>query len=305
MRRYGELPYYSLSQYLKEQFGEKLYKIALDAGMTCPNRDGSIDTRGCIFCSGQGSGEFAGDRRYSITEQINQASVSGNRMNAEHYIAYFQAFTNTYAPIEQLRAIYLEAISHPKVRAISIATRPDCISPETVLLLAECNRIKPVWVELGLQSIHEETAAYIRRGYSLPVFDEAVRLLKSYGIPVIVHVILGLPGEDKEAVLRTIHYLNRSGVKGIKLQLLHILSGTDLAAEYEAGRCKVLTQPEYVDMVVSCIGHLARDIVVHRLTGDGAAELLIEPMWSRNKRSVRNQIHHELRVRGIGQGDLL
>ncbi len=300
-----EKPYYALDYYLREQFGEKIYKVALNAGMSCPNRDGTIGKGGCIFCSAGGSGDFAGDVHKSITEQIEQGIAGTAKFHAGGYIAYFQAFTNTYAPVERLEAVFTEAISHEQVVLLSIATRPDCLSPEVIELLVHLNRQKPVWVELGLQTIHEETAACIRRGYPLGCFTEAVTALREAGIPVIVHVILGLPGESREQMLETITFLNRCDVQGVKLQLLHVLKGTDLAAEYRAGSFEVLSMEEYTTLVCDCIGHLRPDIVIHRITGDGPKDLLIAPLWSTAKRKVMNEIHHQLKVRNVTQGCMI
>lgn len=302
---WGEKPYYSLDYYLKQQFGSKTYKVALDAGFTCPNRDGTIATGGCIFCSKGGSGEFAGSRSLSIQEQIDSGIEKLGAFHAKQYIAYYQAFTNTYADVEYLRRVYEPSFEHEKIAAVSIATRPDCVDEEVTALLCEYAKRKPVWVELGLQTIHEDTADYIRRGYALSCFEAALERLKRARIPVIVHVILGLPGEDKKRMLETIRYLNRAGIFGIKLQLLHVLENTDLAKDYREGRFETLSMEEYVDVVVSCIGFLSPDIVIHRLTGDGPSDQLISPQWSRAKRSVLNCIHHELKKRGIYQGCFL
>lgn len=299
---WGEKPYYSLDYYLKQTFGSKTYKVALDAGFTCPNRDGHIARGGCIFCSKGGSGEFAGSRRLSIKEQIDTGIEKLQQFHAKQYIAYYQAFTNTYADIEYLKQVYEPAFKHEKIAAVSIATRPDCVDEAVTQLLCEYSKIKPVWVELGLQTIHEDTAAYIRRGYTLTCFEEAVKLLKKAGINVIVHVILGLPGEDKQKMLETIKYLNHADINGIKLQLLHVLENTDLAEDYRAGKFEILSLEEYTDIVVSCIGTLSPEIVIHRLTGDGPSDQLISPQWSKAKRSVLNCIHHELKKRGIYQG---
>lgn len=305
MNRWGDKPYYSLGYYLKSTFHSKVHKVSLDAGMTCPNRDGSIGTGGCIFCSTGGSGDFAGDRKLSITEQINEGILNTSKFNTDSYIAYFQAFTNTYAPVNRLRDYYMEAISHPNVVALSVATRPDCLEDEKIQLLKECNEKKPVWVELGLQTIHEKTASYIRRGYPLSCFVETVKKLRENNLPVIVHVILGLPGEKKEDMLETIRFLNTCDIQGIKLQLLHVLEGTDLACDYKKGLFSVLELEEYVDIVVSCLERLSPDIVVHRITGDGPKDILIAPLWSSRKMYVMNTIHHAMKVRNTWQGRLL
>ncbi len=298
-------PYYSLNDALKERYGEKVYKLTLNAGCTCPNRDGKLGTRGCIFCSEGGSGEFASSPTLSITEQIEDGKkrLAGKRP-VEKYIAYFQAYTNTYAPVEYLRQIFTEAIQHPEIVAVSIATRPDCLGPEVLDLLEELNQIKPIWVELGLQSVHEKTAAFIRRGYRLEVFEEAMQGLTQRGLEVIVHVILGLPGETKDMMLDTVRYLNTTGASGIKLQLLHILKHTDLADYYEQTGFPVLSMEEYVDLVISCLEVCRPDMVIHRITGDGPKDLLIAPLWSSAKRQVLNAIHKELKVRNTWQGRL-
>ncbi|MBO4337278.1 MAG: TIGR01212 family radical SAM protein [Lachnospiraceae bacterium] len=283
----------TLNQYLQSRYGKKLYKVSINAGFTCPNRDGTLSEKGCIFCSGSGSGDFAEDPQLSVTEQIERGKERiRNKLPKGDvgYIAYFQAFTNTYAPIGLLKKRYLQALDHPDIDIISIATRPDCLGEDVLSLLSECNRIKPVWVELGLQTIHEKTAEYIRRCYPLEVYDEAVDKLKSLGIETIVHVILGLPGETREDMLQTVRYVGNSGVSGIKLQLLHVLEGTDLAKEYRAGRFKCLTMDEYVELLRDCLSVLPEDIVIHRMTGDGDKKILIAPEWSRDKKRVINRL---------------
>ena len=292
------MEYYSLNQYLRDTFGQKVYKIAIDGGFTCPNRDGTLDTRGCIFCSGAGSGEFAQDRMESIALQIAKAKekVAG-KIKEGKYIAYFQAFTNTYAPVSRLRTLYEEAMAQEDVVALSIATRPDCLSTEIIELLVECNRKMPVWVELGLQTIHEDTAQYIRRGYALSVFDDAVKRLQEAGISVIVHVILGLPGESREDMLASVDYVGKSGVSGIKLQLLHVIRGTDLEKEYQQGKFQVLELEEYVQLVADCIALLPKDMVIHRMTGDGDKRTLVAPMWSADKKKVLNRLNQVIRER--------
>lgn len=304
-RLWGDKRYHSLDWEMKRTFGEKVYKLALNGGMTCPNRDGTLGERGCIFCSQGGSGDFAGDRRDSITEQINkQAEKLAQKRNASAFIAYFQAYTNTYAPVEYLRKIYTEAINHPQVAAVSIGTRPDCLGPDVLALLEELNQIKPVWIELGLQTIHERTAAYIRRGYPLSCFEKAVKALRQRDLDVIVHTILGLPGESRQDILETMEYLNRRDIQGIKLQLLHVLKGTDLAQDYLEGRFSVYTMEEYLDILIDCLEHLSPDIVIHRLTGDGPKDLLMAPLWSSKKRTVLNTLHHECKIRHAYQGRL-
>ncbi len=296
-------PYHSLDYHIRQTFGEKLYKISLDAGLTCPNRDGTLGERGCIFCSQGGSGDFASDRRLSITEQIESGKQqSAGKFKGSGYIAYFQAYTNTYGPVSRLRRLFLEAASHPDIRALSIATRPDCLGHKVLELLKEVNQIKPVWVELGLQTIHERTAAFIRRGYTFPVFEQAVRNLRAAGLDVIVHVILFLPGETQEDMYQTIRQLNRMDIQGIKLQLLHILKGTDLAGFYESHPFFIPCMEDYFRVLGGCLGMLRPDIVIHRLTGDGPKELLIAPLWTGNKRYVLNQFHAYLKRQHIWQG---
>lgn len=289
------MKYYSLNNYLRNTFGCKVYKLSLDGGFTCPNRDGTIDTRGCIFCSKGGSGDFAESRLLSITEQIEQGKKRvENKIKSGKYIAYFQAFTNTYAPVEALRKKFFEAINHKDIVALSIATRPDCLGDDILALLDELNKIKPVFVELGLQTIHEKSAAYIRRGYPLSVYDDAVKKLNAIGVNIVVHVILGLPNESKADMLETVDYVCKSGINGIKLQLLHILKNTDLADEYYRGNVKVLELDEYIDLVKACVEIIPKDIVIHRLTGDGAKKDLIAPLWSADKKNVLNKINKAL-----------
>lgn len=308
-------PYYSLDAYCKNTFGQKLFKSALDAGFTCPNRDGTLDTRGCIFCSTGGSGEFAASLSPSLSlkTRIDEAiAETVLQKRTDKVIAYFQAYTNTYAPVEKLELLYRTALEHPKTAGISVATRPDCLPPEVLALLARLRseysapqkggNAKFIWVELGLQTINENTAAYIRRGYPLPVFDRAVSELNKIGIPVVAHIILGLPWETKQDCRNAVLYLNERSVFGIKLQLLHVLEGTDLYRDYKAGKFQVLSQSDYTDLLIDCIGHLRPDIVIHRLTGDGDKRILAAPEWSKNKRAVLNTIHHEMKVRKIHQG---
>ncbi len=287
-----------LNTYLREKYGKKLYKLSIDAGFTCPNRDGTKGDRGCIFCSGSGSGDFTPDHALSVTEQLDRAvELIRPKLPKSDcgFIAYFQAFTNTYAPVDRLRSLYMEAINYPGVEILSVATRPDCLPGDVLDLLSEINRIKPVWVELGLQTIHEGSAEYIRRGYPLSVYDEAVRKLKERDIETIVHVILGLPGETKEDMLSTVRYVAESGVQGIKLQLLHVLEGTDLADDHRAGKFSCMTLEEYVDLVCECLSLIPDDVVIHRITGDGARRLLIAPKWSTDKKRVLNMINARLR----------
>lgn len=291
------MKYYSLNNYLRDTFGCKVYKLSLDGGFTCPNRDGTIGTRGCIFCSAGGSGDFAESRALSITEQIEQGKkrVESKIKNGK-YIAYFQAFTNTYAPIDILRKKFFEALNHNDIVALSIATRPDCLGDDVIALLDELNKIKPVFVELGLQTIHEKTADYIRRGYPLSVYDEAVKKLKAIGVNIVVHVIIGLPNESREDMLETVQYVCNSGINGIKLQLLHVLKNTDLADEYYRGNVKVLELDEYAEIIKECVDIIPKSIVIHRLTGDGAKKDLIAPLWSADKKRVLNTINKTLKA---------
>lgn len=301
--KWNEKPYHSLDYMLRERFGEKVYKVTLNGGMSCPNRDGKIGRRGCIFCSEGGSGDFAAPASLSITEQIeSQIAILSKKRPIEKYIAYFQAYTNTYAPVDYLEKIFTEAISHPGVAALSIGTRPDCLGEDVIALLAKLNEIKPVWVELGLQTIHPATAAYIRRGYPLSCFEKAVSGLRKEGIEVIVHTILGLPGESREDILATMEYLNGADIQGIKLQLLHVLRGTDLAADYEKGLFRTYEREEYLDLLIDCLEHLRPEIVIHRMTGDGPKDLLIAPLWASRKREVLNLLHHSMKERQSYQG---
>lgn len=293
----------SLNAYLKERFGEKIYKISLNGGMTCPNRDGKIGTGGCIFCSRGGSGEFASDKTLSVTEQIEQGIQSvRKKIKNGKYIAYFQAFTNTYAPTDYLEKIFTEAILHPDIVVLSVATRPDCLPPDVVSLLKRLNKIKPVWVELGLQTIHRQTADFINRGYPLSCFEEAMFALKEAGIEVVVHTILGLPGETTEMILQTMDYLSRAGIQGIKLQLLHVLKNTRLEDIYLAGEYTPLEFSEYVDLVIQCLERLNPEIVIHRITGDSPHGLLVAPGWSEYKWTVLNTINEALETRNTWQG---
>ena len=296
-------PYRSLNEYYREIFGRKTAKISLDGGFTCPNRDGTCGERGCLFCSAGGSGDFAENAALSITEQIeNGKKQTSDKWKDPAYVAYFQAFTNTYAPVEELRRKYEEALSCDGVEGISIATRSDCLPEDVLDLLAELNQKTKLWVELGLQTSDEESAKRIRRGYPLSVFEKAVHDLAERKIPVIVHVILGLPGENRETILNTIDCVNRLPVQGIKLQLLHVLSDSDLAKLYGAGNYTPLTKEEYIALVGDCIAHLREDIVIHRLTGDGDKNTLLAPLWSLRKRDVLNSIHKHLKEAGIQQG---
>ena len=287
----------TVNEYCRQQFGQKLYKLSLDGGMTCPNRDGMLDTRGCIFCSAGGSGDFTPNRNKPIEEQINEAKEKVSaKYKGDKYIAYFQAYTNTYAPIETLRQIFMPVISRDDIAVLSIATRPDCLSDEVLALLDELNQIKPVWVELGLQTIHEKTADYIRRGYRLAIYDKAIKDLNAIGIHTITHIILGLPGETKEDMLASVRHVVLQKSKGIKLQLLHVLKNTDLATDYQKGLFKTMEFGEYVDLVAECVKLLPTDMVVHRLTGDGPKSLLVAPIWSADKKRVLNALHKKMNL---------
>ncbi len=310
-------PYYSLNAWLKQQFGTKVYKLALDGGMSCPNRDGAIGYGGCIFCSSGGSGEFAAGRHpgpsvktrpASVADQIAAARrlVAGKIPPGGPYIAYFQSFTNTYAPVSRLDHLFTEAVMQPEIAALSVATRPDCLEPEKIQLLKRLNAKKPVWIELGLQTIHPKTAAFIRRGYPLSCFEDTVRRLKEAGLTVIVHLILGLPGESRDEMLQSVDYLAHFSpdIDGIKLQLLHILKGTDLASLYEEHPFALFTMDEYADFVITCLEHLPPSMVIHRLTGDGPKRLLAAPAWSADKKRVLNTITRRLKERDTWQGKL-
>ena len=303
MKRWNDKPYHSLDYMLRERYSEKVYRVALNGGMSCPNRDGTLGKKGCIFCSQGGSGDFAASASLSITEQIDTqiASLSSKRP-IHKYIAYFQAYTNTYAPVEYLKKIFTEAISHPDIVALSIGTRPDCLGDDVMELLYSLNQFKPVWVELGLQTIHEKTARYIRRGYPLSCFDDAVNRLRAGGIEVIVHTILGLPGESPDDILKTISYLDQMDIQGIKLQLLHVLKDTDLAQEYLEGKFHVYEREEYLNLVIRCLENLDPEIVIHRMTGDGPEKLLLAPLWTGRKREVLNLLHHQMKVCDSWQG---
>lgn len=275
----------------------------MDGGFTCPNRDGTLDSRGCSFCLG-GSGSFAEEKCSSVTEQIERAKRRVEKKNPSgRYIAYFQSYTGTYAPAERLNALFGEAIAHPDIAAISVGTRPDCLPPEVIELLARLNKIKPVWVELGLQTIHEKTAERIRRGYPLSVFDDAVKRCKASGLYTVVHMIIGLPGETPEMAAQTAAYIGKSGADGIKLQLLHVLRGTDLADEYAAGLFDVMSMEEYIAALEECVRQLPPQITIHRLTGDGDKKYLVAPLWSADKKRVLNEVNAAFRRDNVIQGE--
>ena len=289
--------YYSLNQKLKNEYGCKVYKLALDGGFTCPNRDGTLGTRGCIFCL-DGSGAFSEKKRRSVTEQIELAKkrVSAKTKDGK-YIAYFQSYTATYADPEYLERLFTEAINHPDVLILSIGTRPDCLGKEVLSLLSRLTKIKPVWVELGLQTTKEESVRYIRRGYQNEVYKKAVRDLHDIGVEVITHVILGLPGESREDMKNTVRYAVDCGTDGIKLQLLHVLSGTDLEKDYKAGKFKALEMDEYIDILFDCLSIIPKNVVIHRLTGDGDKKNLVAPLWSVDKKRVLSAINEQLKKR--------
>lgn len=294
-------PYYSLDAWCKNTYGHKCRKLALNAHMTCPNRDGTLDTRGCIFCSAGGSGDFAIN-----IEDFSENTCIGTE-STPCIIAYFQAYTNTYASPDYLERVFSLALSSPAVCGISVATRPDCLPEAVIALLVSLRERYPgkfIWVELGLQTIHEKTASYIRRGYSLPCFEEAALRLRQANIPTIIHIILGLPGESREQMLGTVRYLNPFGFFGVKLQMLHVLRGTDLASDYAAGKFELLTQDAYLDILVECLERLSPETVIHRLTGDGPGRLLTAPDWSRNKKAVLNGLHRKMKLLNARQGRL-
>ena len=294
--------YYSLNEYYKQKYNKKVYKLSINGGMTCPNRDGTLGSGGCIFCSKGGSGEFASEADMSIAEQLNFAIQKiKNKTSDNAYIAYFQPFTNTYADVDYLRNIYYEAIKPDYIVGLSVATRPDCLENDKIELLSEINKIKPVSVELGLQTIHEDTARYIRRGYDLDVYDKAVINLKKAGINVVSHIIIGLPFETEEMILDTVKYVGKR-TDGIKLQLLHVLEYTDLADEYRAGKFETLSMEEYTDIICKAIELLPKNVVIHRITGDGDKRSLISPLWSGDKKKVLNYMNKEFEKRNIIQG---
>jgi len=302
--RWNAKPYHTLDYELKKKYDEKIYKIALDAHMTCPNRDGSCGTRGCIFCSTGGSGDFAA-KGTSIKQQLEKGKqIFHNKKIGNRFIAYFQSYTNTYAPVSKLEKLYREALDESSVVGISIATRPDCLGNDVLALLDRLNKEyaeKFIWVELGLQTIHEHTATLIRRGYPLAIFEQAVTQLQRISIPIIAHVILGLPGETKSMMLETCHFLAQKRIDGIKLQLLHVLKNTDLIELYKKKTFEILDMMEYIDIVISCLEILPPDMVIHRVTGDGPKDLLLAPLWSLDKRRVLNTLHQEMKRRGTWQ----
>lgn len=288
--------FYSVNEYLKGTYGVKMYKLALSGGMNCPNRDGLIDTRGCIFCSAGGSGDFA------CTNVDDAKKLISNKYTGNNFIAYFQSYTNTYADVSYLRNLFIPVINNPDVKILSIATRPDCLDDSVITLLDELNKIKPVWIELGLQTIHKKTSDYIRRGYELDIFTDAVKRLNNSDIKVIVHMILGLPGESNEMMLDTARFIANSGAWGIKLQLLHVLKGTDLADDYNNHLFETMTMDNYIRLIGRIIELLPPDMVIHRLTGDGPKKILIAPLWSADKKRVHNSLMQYFTNNNIIQG---
>ena len=290
------MEYYSLSQYLKDEYGEKLYKLSLSGAGTCPNRDGSLGVSGCAFCSEGGSGDFAAPADWPLDKQMEFAKrrVAG-KSHADRYIAYFQSYTGTYGDLGRLKALYTEAVSRPEVAVLSIATRPDCLGPEVMEMLTELRARKPVWVELGLQTTKPDSVRVIRRGYQNEVYADAVHVLNAAGIKVVTHIILGLPGETLDDMQATVQYACRQGTWGLKLQLLHILEGTTFAEEYKAGRITPLDEDTYIHYVCEILKALPEDIVIHRLTGDGPKNILLAPTWSANKREVLNRLNKAIR----------
>lgn len=294
--------YNSLNNYLRNKFGKKVYKISIDGGFTCPNRDGKISTGGCIFCSAKGSGDFATSKSLSITQQIEQGKERVRSKTKDNcFIAYFQAFTNTYAPIDVLESKFTEAINHKDIVALSVATRPDCVDEEVLSLLEKLNKIKPVWVELGLQTIKESSVDYIRRGYENSVYVDTATKLRNIGIEVITHIILGLPNENKLDMLRSVDFACKYS-DGIKLQLLHILKGTDLLKDYENSKFNALTMEQYIDILCDAVSIIPKNVIIHRLTGDGDKKILVAPLWSGNKKVVLNTINKTFEERNIIQG---
>ena len=288
---------YTTNAYIRDTFGEKLYKISLNAGTTCPNRDGKAGTGGCIFCSASGSGDFSEDAVMSIDEQIELAKkrISG-KCKCDRYIAYFQSYTNTYGDVDALREKFLAAARRDDIAAVSIASRPDCFSPEVIDMIKDIIAVKPVWIELGLQTANDRTAQLINRCYDISVYDETMNRLRELGVHIIVHMIIGLPGETKEDMIDTVRYIVRSGANGIKLQLLHVLRGTVLEKMYEGGVFRALTFDEYADILCDCLKELPPDMVVHRFTGDGPKNILVAPLWSADKMRVINDLNRIISI---------
>ena len=303
VKDWGGKRYNNLNYFLRNKFGEKVFKISLDGGFSCPNRDGTISKGGCLFCSERGSGDFAGDRDFSIEKQfIEIKDMMNKKWKQGKYIAYFQAYTNTYAPVDVLKKKYEEALSQEGVVALAIATRPDCLGEDVLDLLEEINKKYYVWVELGLQTSNDDAARKINRGYNLDVFEEAITRLKKRNIDFVVHVIFGLPGETKEDMLKTVDYIAHSGAQGIKFHLLHLMKNTPLVKVYEAGGLEFLSQEDYIDLLCKSVCMLPQDMVIHRLTGDAPRDLLIGPMWSLKKWEILNAIDKAFIDNDIYQG---
>ena len=297
------MPFYSLNQYCRDVFGEKVYRLSLDAGFTCPNRDGTLSHSGCLYCSEGGSGDFASDSSLSIHEQISTAKERITaKSNCTKFIAYFQAYTNTYGPVSRLRQIFTEAINQADIVALSIATRSDCLDDEIIDLLCELTQQKPFWIDLGLQSIHKVSLDRMNTHTSVEQFDDAVQKLHKCNISVIAHLILGLPGETKEMMLQSVDHVAHSNISGVKLQLLHILKNTPLADIYSREPFKTFELEEYCDFVIDCIERLPSDMVIHRMTGDGPRALLLAPLWSTDKKRVLNTINKKFKERNTWQG---
>ena len=303
MKEWNGKRYHSLNYFLRNKFGEKIYKISLDGGFTCPNRDGKVSKGGCTFCSARGSGDYAGSRMLSISEQFEDRKVMMEKKWKDgKYIAYFQAYTNTYAPVEELRRKYDEALAQKNVVALSIATRPDCLDKDVLDYLEELNKKTYLWVELGLQTINDDTARNFNRGYDLVVFDKSIKELQKRGIEVVVHTIFGLPGETKEDMLKTVDYVAHSGAQGVKFHLLHLMEGTKMVQQYESGELELLSKEDYIDLICKGITMIPEEMVVHRLTGDAPRASLIGPMWSLKKWEVLNDIDKALVDNDIWQG---
>lgn len=295
--------YYSLNDYCRTRFGEKLYKLALDGGFTCPNRDGTVGFGGCAFCNGRGSGDFSFPVSGGTAEAIDKAKLLiAGKSSCSRYIAYFQNFSGTYASADRLREIYLPVITRDDIAVLDIATRPDCLGDEVLSVLEELNGIKPVWIELGLQTVHEDSAKRIHRGYPLEVYDSAVSALNSIGIDVIAHMIIGLPGETPEMIRQTAEYIGRSGAAGIKFHLLQVLSGTAIEKDYRDGLFSLPSLDEYIQLLADCITLIPPEMTVHRLTGDGAKKELIAPLWCGDKKHVLNEINRAFDAMGVIQG---
>ena len=300
--------YYSLNDYCKETFGEKVYRLSLSGGMTCPNRGGTYSTLGCAFCSEGGSGDFAASASLPVSQQLSDAKIRiAAKTNCSKFIAYFQSYTNTYAPVAYLCSIYEEALQSPEIVALSIGTRSDCLGEDVLLLLSELQEKYPhkqIWIELGLQTMHNDTLQKMNTHTTVEQFDSAIDALTRIHIPVIAHVILGFPNETKEMMLQTISHVSRLPVSGIKLQLLHVLKNTELGNRYLEKPFPVMELMPYCDLVIDCLELLPPDLVVHRLTGDGPRNLLLAPLWSTDKKRVLNTIHHRLKERDTWQGRL-